>query len=129
MLVVFFSFAAIKARSYSFEAVDNAQRVECIKQFGWEIDPEPLEEEEVFIPLPLDSVYEEYNRLQKEIGLDLTFHQGEKALRYTYSVTNHPDSEGRQVRANILVSGGKMIAGDIMVTALDGYMHAMNKRK
>ncbi len=88
-----------------------------------------MEEEEVIIPLPLDSVYEEYNRLQKEIGLDLTFYQGEKAVRYTYSVKNHPDSEGRQVRANILVSDGKMIAGDIMVTALDGYMHAINKRK
>lgn len=129
ILVAAVSLVAIRARTYSFDAADNTQRAECIRQFGWDINPEPIDEEEITIPAPLDAVYEEYNLLQKEIGLDLEVHQGEKAIRYTYTVLNHPDPKGREVRADILVSDGKMIAGDIMVAALDGYMHAINKRK
>lgn len=129
ILITAVSFAAIRAMTYSFDAADNGQRLVCIGQFGWETEKEPVEEENVIIPSPLDDVYEEYNKLQKQIGLDLTAHQGESATRYTYVVLNHPDKEGREVRANILVSDGKMIAGDIMVVALDGYMHAMNKKR
>ena len=116
-------------KPYVYDAETDAQRIKCIEQFGWEVDGDVLEYEEILIPSPLGAVYEEYNALQKEIGLDLTQHQGETAMRYTYAVKNHPDADGRQVRADIIVKDGKMIAGDIMVTALDGYMHALNRRE
>ena len=116
-------------KTYVYDAETEEQRIRCIEQFGWEVDGGAIECEEVTIPSPLGAVYEEYNALQKEIGLDLTQHMGETAVRYTYTVTNHPDADGRQVRADILVKDGKMIAGDIMVTSLDGYMHALSGRK
>lgn len=117
--------AAFFGRPYVYEARTETERIRCIEQFGWEIEGMAIETEDVVIPSPLGAVYEEYNTLQKKIGLDLAQHMGETARRYTYIVKNHPDSKGRQVRANILVIDGKMVAGDIMVTALDGYMHSL----
>ena len=122
-------YSVFAGRHYVYDAATNEDRIRCIEQFGWETDGAVLESEDITIPDPLGAVYEEYNKMQKEIGLDLEKHKGETAKRYTYEVKNHPDAKGRQVRADILVSDGKMIAGDIMVTALDGYMHALNRRE
>ncbi|MBQ7718340.1 MAG: DUF4830 domain-containing protein [Clostridia bacterium] len=119
---------AFFGRSYEFDARTEAERIKCIEQFGWKIEGGAIETEKVAIPSPLGAVYEEYNTLQQKIGLDLANHTGQHATRYTYIVKNRSDAKGRQIRANILVADGKMIAGDIMVTALDGYMIPMNGR-
>lgn len=107
------------------KAETEAQRLRCIRQFGWDTADTALEEVPITIPEPLDPIYREYNTLQKEIGLDISRYCGEEAVRYTYTVLNHPEANGRQVRANIIVCRGEMIAGDIMVTALDGFIHSL----
>lgn len=106
----------------------NEERISILESFGWEVSEEAIEREEVQIPDPLDEVYREYNKLQTPIGLDLERFAGKQAVRYTYEVKNHKDAAGRQVRANLLVHDSQLVAGDIMVTAIDGFMHALNEK-
>lgn len=97
------------------------QRVDFLAQFGWEVDPEPLEIREIEIPQTFDKVYERYNQLQKEQGMDLLPYAGKTCKQWIYHITNFPDS-GQQVRAVLLVYDGKVIGGDISSVALDGFM-------
>ena len=91
---------------------DNEDRIEFLKQFGWEVSPEATESEQVTIPAEFDKIFAGYNEIQKRQGLDLTKYKGKTMMRYTYDVTNYPGYEGR-VQANLLVYRGKVIGGDI----------------
>ena len=111
------------------KAGTETERQRLIARYGWDIDKEPLSVAEVTLPDTPDMVYEEYNKIQKRAGFDLTSYYGKTALRYTYKVYNHKESKNTDVYLNILVCGGKMIGGDIMTTSLSGFMHAVNERK
>ncbi|MDK2800888.1 MAG: hypothetical protein PWP27_1586 [Clostridiales bacterium] len=111
---------------YNFTNIKtNEDRIEFLKQFGWEVEEKPLEIMEVHIPEELDLVYENYNEIQKEIGLDLERHKGKRVKKYTYRVLNYPSCIDEEVRANILIYKDEVIAGDIMTTAIDGFMHSL----
>ena len=98
-------------------------RLNLIAGWGWEVDPDPVEIVEVAIPQEFDDVYENYNNLQKEQGLDLTKYRGKRCKRYGYRVKNYPDSS-EEVRINLLVYQGKVIGGDICsIFAENGFMH------
>lgn len=103
-------------------AETNEQRIKYLSAYGWEVEPEPVQEQEVLIPKEFSDVYTEYNALQLSQGFDLTDYAGLEAVRYTYIVTNYPDYSGK-VFADILVRKGMVIAGDIQSAALDGFMH------
>ena len=98
----------------------NEQRVTYLNALGWEVEPEPLEEQTVVIPRAFDGVYETYAQLQEAQGFDLAKYAGMEATRYTYRVLNHPS--GDEVVADILVYRDRVIAGDVQSTALDGFM-------
>lgn len=100
----------------------NAQRVEFLASFGWEIEPEAEEIFEVMIPAEFDDVIIKYNDIQKEQGCDLQKYAGKRCKRYTYIVSNYPEHD-ENVRANLIVYGGKIIGGDICSLELDGFMH------
>lgn len=100
----------------------NDQRVVFLKQFGWDVDANSFEVEEVRIPEVFDDVYNNYNDIQKKQGYDLTKYAGKRVKRYTYTVSNYP-SGLKGVRANLLVYKNKVIGGDICSVALDGFMH------
>ncbi|MCI8442308.1 MAG: DUF4830 domain-containing protein [Provencibacterium sp.] len=106
----------------NYTAQTAGQRLEFISQFGWEVEEEPVEIEEVLIPAEFDAVYESYNTLQRAQGLDLTRYRGKMVKRFTYQVLNYPDS-GDEVRLNLLVAENKVIGGDVCSMALDGFMH------
>ncbi|WP_101697330.1 DUF4830 domain-containing protein [Clostridium minihomine] len=106
---------------YSVKAETNEDRVAFLKQFGWEVSPEPIEIREVTIPASFNDVYEKYNAIQKEQGLDLTRYAGKICKQWVYQVNNAMD-QGSPVHATLLVYGGKVIGGDISSTPLDGYM-------
>ena len=44
---------------------ENEQRIDFLKQFGWEVEQEPVSIEEIVIPQQFNQVYERYNELQK----------------------------------------------------------------
>lgn len=87
-------------------------RVKFLSQFGWEIDPDPLDVREVTIPGEFDEVFSDYNDIQKPLGFDLERYKGCNVKKYSYSVTNYPDGV-RNVRATLLIAGGRVIGGDI----------------
>lgn len=113
--------AVVADVKYSLAAGDAEGRVAFLEQFGWVVDEEPVEVEEVVIPTEFNEVYENYNTLQLEQGLDLKKYAGKTCKRWVYQVLNYP-RDGQQVLATLLIYDGNVIAGDISSANLDGFM-------
>lgn len=103
----------------------DAERVGFLARFGWEVSDTPIETQEVLIPQEFDRVYTPYNELQLAQGFDLTPYRGMTVTRVTYAVLNYPGG-AQEVRADLLVSQGKIIGGDVCSVALGGFMHGFD---
>lgn len=99
----------------------NDDRIAFLSQFGWEVEPEPIEEATVKIPSKFDKVLSSYNALQQKQGLDLTEYSGKEVTRYSYKVTNYPNYTG-DVTANIIIYKNRVIGGDICSADVDGFI-------
>ena len=102
----------------------NEERLYLLTSLGWEVDMQPAEAVEVRIPSEFSEVYEKYNLIQKEQGLNLEKYKGDKVMRYTYLIVNHPSGE-TNVRATLLIKNNKLIGGDVCSPKLDGFMHSL----
>lgn len=98
---------------------------EFLNSFGWIVSNRAIEREKIRLPDGENAIYREYNRLQKEAGLDITPYYGMLAERHTYMVLNYPAPNMGEVRANVLCVNGRPIAGDIMTVRSDGFMHSL----
>ena len=98
---------------------NNDQRVQFLKDFGWEVTPSPAETGQVTIPRESSPVFDRYNNLQKSQGYDLTQFAGKKVMRYVYKVNNYPGAT-EPVYATLLVYKNKIIGGDVTDTAAKG---------
>ena len=107
---------------YNINAEDNKARVRFLGQFNLKVTPEPIETAQIKIPTQFNKVYENYNKIQKENGLNLENYKGKTCTKYTYGVLNYKDRPDG-VRANIFVFENKVIAGDICSLEIDGFMH------
>ncbi len=107
---------------YSLSAASQSAQIRFLEQFGWKVDKDSCESGEVTIPQAFNSVYERYNEIQLEQGLDLHGYEGKTCKKVSYRITNYPDSE-QQVKANLLIYDGNVIGGDISSTSLGGFMH------
>lgn len=103
----------------------NLDMVRFLESYGWSVESEPVKIVQVTVPKSFDAVYEKYNQIQIAQGLDLSRHKGERARLFTYVVTNY-DYQGT-VYANLLISGEKVIAGDICSADVSGFMHGLDK--
>ena len=101
-------------------------RINFLRQFGWEVESQPTEEVEVTIPAEFDKIYQSYNELQKKQGFDLTKYLKKDVNRYTYKITNYPDYTG-DVYANILVYKNKVIGGDVCSADANGFIHGLDR--
>lgn len=119
--------AASSPKRYSIDASDNNQRVEFLESYGWQVNPEPVEICDIRIPTVFNEVYENYNQIQKEQGLDLKKYMGKACKRFSYNITNYPGDTG-EIRANILVIDNRIVAGDISSVELNGFMHGFEKK-
>jgi hypothetical protein len=99
----------------------NEDRLYLLTSLGWEVEIEPEAYSEVLIPEEFSDVYENYNKIQKTMGLDLSKYKGDKVMRYTYVVVNYPGE--KDVRATLLVYKNRLIGGDVCTVRLDGFMH------
>ena len=104
----------------------NANRIEFLRQFGWEPGEECIEEVEIKIPPDFDKIMKAYNEVQKSQGLDLDKYKGKTATRYTYEINNYPEYDGK-VLANIIVYKNRVIGGDICSSDVDGFIHGFEK--
>lgn len=102
----------------------NEARVSYLSQLGWQVEPECLEEQAIVIPREFSDIFNEYNKLQQQQGFDLAEYKGLEVQRYTYRVTNYPNTTD-EVEAELYVRNGIVIGGDIHSTALDGFIHGL----
>ena len=102
----------------------NEDRINFIRQFGWEVEESAIEVAEVAVPKQFDQVYEAYNAMQKEQGLDLEKYRGKSAKRWSYRVLNYPGEVG-EIHCNLLLVGNRIVAADISKVELDGFMHGL----
>ena len=120
--LVCFSVLIIAYAFVVYSAENDA--IEFLSYYGWQVEEKPIESVPVLIPEEFDTIFEDYNVLQKEAGLDLKAYRGQKGTRYTYRVMNYPENV-ENVRANVIVIDGKAVGGDISTVALDGFMHSL----
>ena len=104
----------------------NDDRIAFLAQFGWEVEAVPTKEEQVTIPDSFDRIYQGYNDMQKELGLDLSKYRNKEVSCYRYSVTNYPDYDG-EVNATLLIYRNRVIGGDISSADVNGFSHSFEK--
>ena len=104
----------------------NEDRIEFLRQFGWEVNQEPISASEVRIPSEFDKIFLQYNELQKRQGLDLLKYKNKNVMRYTYEVTNYGEYSGT-VYANVIVYRNRVIAGDVCSADVSGFIHGFEK--
>ena len=110
-----------------YEDVKTAQDgMEFLAQFGWEVDPAPVESTTVTIPAEFDKIFLAYNELQREQGLDLSKYKRKQVTRYTFKVTNYEGYEGT-VYANVLVYRNRVVGGDICSADATGFVQGFEK--
>ncbi len=98
-------------------------RLRFLRQFGWEVEADPLEVREVVIPAEFDQVYSGYNDIQKTLGFDLEKYRGRRVKKWEYAVTNYPDGI-RNVKATMLIRDGTVIGGDISAGGREQFVHS-----
>lgn len=101
-------------------------RVAFLAANGWKVCSPALKEETVVIPRVFSTVFENYNKLQKEQGFDLSQYCGMEVKLYTYRVED--SSIGENVLAMLYILNGNLIGGDVHSTDLDGYMCAVKTK-
>jgi len=102
--------------------------VAYLNGLGWQVSQEPVEVQEVLIPREFNEAYAAYNEIQKRAGFDLSNYSGQDAVRYTYQILNYPGQE-EEIVADVLVSNGQIIGGNIQSIRLDGFMHELRPRE
>ena len=95
-----------------------------LRSLGWEIDRASESFRSVLVPRKLEGIMAQYNKLQQRQGYDLNRHLGESCRQYCYDVTNYPGGEGKVI-VSLYLQDGKIIAGDVHSTAVNGFMHGL----
>lgn len=117
------------ASSLKYQGVStNEKRVAFLKNFGWQVDENPVEVVEVTIPQNFNAVYNNYNAIQKRQGFDLTKYRGQRVKRWTYRILNYPGVTD-EVHANLLIYKNTVVGGDVSTVALNGFMHGLNQKE
>lgn len=98
----------------------NDQRIAFLQQYGWEVEEEPIDVQEIILPKEFNDVYLNYNAVQKTQNMDLLPYAGKTCKQWVYQVTNYPNEEN--VRATLLVYEGCIIGGDLSSAALNGFL-------
>ena len=108
---------------YSTNAADTKAQVKFLSQFGIKIDKDSKKTDNIKIPESFNEVYEDYNKLQIEEGLDLKPFRGEQVSRVVYKLNK------KEGYATMLVFRGRVIGGHLSTGEYgDGY-EAFNKRE
>ncbi len=118
--------AVISALFLFFMTDTDTLNRKFLSSFGIEVLPDSLEISEIEIPENFDEVYENYNLLQIECGLDLSSYKGKNATRYTYIMKNFPDKSFQNVLVNVICVKNRPVAGDIMSPAVSGFIKPLN---
>ena len=97
-----------------------------LKSLGWEIDRDSESFRSVLVPQKLEGIMAQYNKIQLRQGYDLNKHLGESCRQYCYDVKNYPGGGGKVI-VSLYLQDGKVIAGDVHSTAVNGFMHGLSR--
>lgn len=97
-----------------------------LKSLGWEIDRDSESFRTVLVPRKLEGIMAQYNKIQLRQGYDLNKHLGQSCKQYCYDVKNYPGSQGKVI-VSLYIQDGKVIAGDVHSTAVNGFMHGLSR--
>lgn len=100
----------------------NQANLEYISSYGWQVEEKPADIAYLTIPEEFDAVFNAYNKIAGEGGFDLKSYAGTRAVRYSYTVTNHPESDSGLIRINIFICREKIVAADISSLAPGGFI-------
>ncbi len=109
-------------RFFKLKDVDDMN--EFIASLGWTVEKNPIEIVDVVIPNEFNNVYLKYNEIQKQQKLNLEKYKGKTAKRYTYVITNYPDTT-QTVYLNLIIYKNKIIAGDVCSADVNGFIHGI----
>lgn len=126
LLLLFFTARSVFSPKEAYDLNTLEGRTAYLQSLGWEIDPASESFRTVLVPDTLEGIMAQYNKLQLKQGYDLNRHLGESCLQYCYEITNYPDSSGK-VLVSLYLQDGEIIAADIHSTALNGFMHGLNR--
>ncbi len=99
--------------------------VNFLSQFGYETEAKPQKKFEIEIPNEFNSIFNEYNEIQRAQGLNLKRYAGKNATVYVFKITNY-EYDG-EVFATVFVRNERIIAGDICSKEKDGFVHGFEK--
>lgn len=114
---------AVAALDYKGIATVEEQ-LTFLEELGYKADPNPVFSDEVIIPEEFDSVYEEYNALQKSQGLNLEKYKGKTVMRYTYVLNEEGENKSY---ATLLIYKNRIIGGDITTLGENGQVARLEK--
>ena len=110
---------------FKYGKIKNADDMNAfIASLGWTVEENPNEIVDVTIPAEFNNVYLKYNDIQKQQGLNLEKYKGKSAKRYTYTVTNYPNTT-KTVYLNLIIYKNKVIAGDVCTADVNGFVHGI----
>ena len=99
-----FSFDS-RRKKYSVSAKNIDELRNIAENFGISVNfPESVQD--IKIPMEFNEVYEDYNRLQYDIGMDLEEYRGEECILYTFAIDE-------EKVLNMISWNGQFIGGDI----------------
>ncbi len=99
--------------------------VNFLSQFGYKTDASPAKKFDMTIPDEFNTVFEDYNEIQRAQGLNLKRYCGKNATVYVFKITNY-EFEG-DVFATLFIRNERIIAGDICSNDGDGFIHGFEK--
>jgi len=120
------AFTGMQEASQLMSVRNEKQRIAYLEQNGWLVETPALSEERVVIPRTFSEIFDAYNQLQLEQGFDLSQYCGTEVELYTYRVKNFENDD--YIIAQMYVSHGIVIGGDVHSTALDGFMVGLVRR-
>ena len=101
----------------------NDDRLAYLSGLGWQVSLQPIATEELLIPQQFDDSYNDYLKLQKDQGFDLTRYCGKRIKRYTYQLTNYPGQD-EPMQIALLVYKNRVIGGQIQ-SASGSVLHGL----
>lgn len=101
---------------YSLKVSDKEETTAFFRQFGLNVDFTNCVQSEIIIPEKFDSLYEEYNNLQKSQGLDLSKYKGQNAQQRIYPIIT---DNRQEYYAVLIVIRDKVVCGHLNTGGID----------
>lgn len=111
-------FAEFGGEKYSTVVTDINDMKKLADTFGIEVEKEPFKTEKIIIPVKFNEVYNRYNKLQNDIGLDLTEYKGEKCIKYSFNTKDDKI-------LTLIIYNERFIGGDLSEKEFDGKMTSL----